>query len=265
MNVNYCTNSTLREVWAAVIGLPDVVTPDEFGAIRARITREWPVHEFVSREVLLPPEPPPSLLGPEAAIPPVWWGQVRWEERRWLGRWGHRVAGLHRVLASGERYRTFASTMRPMLEQWLLVAREAYTFLGIDPPVGTVVFGYVNAFDLPSDGGDLSEWFRFNFAIEAAGSGVGLSEFEVAARIPRPDLRARASLHLRAREDEATTRVTVRTIVERDVQEGARFGNGELLLGEIGEAKILAKDTFFSFVTDRTLELMGATDAEPEA
>ena len=54
-------------------------------------------------------------------------------------------------------------------------------------------------------------------------------------------------------------------VVERDLPDGALFSAADALLAEIGHAKVLAKETFFSFVTQRTLDFMGATDAEPEA
>lgn len=260
MNVTYCKNSTLREVHAAIVGLPDVMSPDEFSALRTRISREWPTHEFSSLRALLPSESPIGF-DPNEVAPPTWFGQVAWDERRWVGRWGHRVVDLHRIVPEGESYQTFVQTMQPTLERWLLVAGEAYQFVGVDPPVATVAFGYLNAFTLEPDAGDLSEWFRFNFAVEAAGVEAGLSELAVAARIPRPEQAARASIHLSARRDDALTRVTVHTMVDKDVPQGISFSRPEGLLAEIQHAKDLAKETFFSFVTERALTHMGATDA----
>jgi hypothetical protein len=264
MNVAYCTRSTLRETYAAVIGLPAPVTPSEFGSLRTRFEREWPEHQFSSLQMLLPPAPPPAL-DLEQEVPPFWFGQLAKNHGRWVGRWGHRTIGLHRVIAEGEQYRTFSHTMRPTLESWLQAAREAYAFAAVDPPVATVVFGYVNAFDLTPGDGDLSEWFRFNFAIDAAGTNAGLSEIAVGARIPRPEHRARANVSLTAQQAEDLVRVSVHTLVERDLPDGTLFSAAGVLLDEIEHAKVLAKDTFFSFATNRTLEYMGATDAEPEA
>lgn len=264
MNVAYCTRSTLRETYAAVVGLPAPVTPSEFGSLRTRFEREWPEHQFSSLQMLLPPAPPPAL-DPEQEVPPFWFGQLARSGGRWLGRWGHRTIGLHRVIAEGEQYETFSQTMRPTLKTWLQAAREAYAFAAVDPPVATVVFGYVNAFDLTPGDGDLSEWFRFNFAIDAAGTDTGLSEIAVGARIPRPEHRARANVSLTAQQTDELIRVSVHTVVERDLPDGALFSVADALLAEIGHAKVLAKETFFSFVTQRTLDFMGATDAEPEA
>lgn len=263
MNVTYCKHSTLREAYSAIVGLPAPVAPSEFASLRTRFEREWPEHQFSSLQVLLPPNPP-VVNDPERDVPPFWLGQMAWGGSKWITRWGHRTTGLHRVVVEGERYHTFSRTMRPTLERWLDVAREAYTFSGVDPIVATVVFGYINAIDLDV-GVDLSEWFRFNFALDAAGAQDGLSEFAIAARIPRPEHQARATISLSAQQADGTIRVTLHTVVERDVPDGTRYSAGDALLAEIEHAKVIAKETFFSFATDRTLEQMGATDVEPEA
>ena len=264
MTIEYCKNSTLREVYAAVAGLPAVVVPSEFGLLQTRFAREWPQHQFSTIRALLPTtaSAPASV---DQEVPPLWGGQIAWDEGKWVGRWGHRLVALHRLVQDGEQYRTYAATMRPTLARWLALAREAYDFAGVDFGVASVTFGYVNAFDLDPADGDLSEWFRFNFAIDAAGVQDGLSELAVGARIPRPDQQARAQVNLSAQQADGTVRVSVHSVVERDVPDGTTFRQGEALLAEVDAAKSLAKDTFFSFVTDRTLELMGATDVEPEA
>jgi hypothetical protein len=264
MTVAYCTHSTLRETYAAVVGLPAPVAASEFGSLRTRFERAWPAHQFSSLQMLLPPAPPPAL-DLHQDVPPFWFGQLAKSGGQWLGRWGHRTIGLHRVIAEGEQYHTFTQTMLPTLESWLQAAREAYAFAAVDPPVATVVFGYVNAFDLKPGDGDLSEWFRFNFAIDAAGTEAGLSEIAVGARIPRPEHRARAQVNLTAQQADDRIRVSVHTVVERDLTDGALLSAAAPLLAEIKAAKVLAKETFFSFVTQRTLDFMGATDAQPEA
>lgn len=265
MNVTYCKNSTLREAYAAVIGLPAPLNPAEHTTLRTRFAREWPDHEVSS--YLLQQTPSPAVPSdPQAPIPPAWHSQITWGQRQWVGRWGHRTSGLHRVVLDGEQYLTFDRTMRPTLSRWLAATHEAYDFVGVNPPVASVVSGYVNALHLHPGDGDLSEWFRFNFAIEAAGADAGLSELSLGARIPRPESRARASIRLSAQQDEADIRVTVHTFVEREVPEGLQFSQTDALLDELHHARVIAKETFFSFVTDRTLNHLGAMDAaQPEA
>lgn len=263
MNIAYCTNSTLRETYAAVVGLPAPVAMNEFGALRTRFEREWPEHQFSSLQMLVPSSSPPAL-DPMQEVPPFWYGQLAKGGGRWLGRWGHRTVGLHCVVAEGEQYRTFSQTMLPTLRNWLQAAREAYAFAAVDPPVATVVFGYVNAFDLSPGDGDLSEWFRFNIAIDAVGTAAGLSEIAIGARIPRPEHRARAHISLTAQQTDARIRVSVHTAVERDLADGVLFSAADVSLAGIETAKAVAKETFFSFVTQRTLDFMGATDVEPE-
>jgi hypothetical protein len=264
MNVAYCTHSTLRESYAAVVGLPGPVTASEFGSLRTRFERAWPEHQFSSLQTLQPPAPQPAL-DPQQEVAPFWFGQLTKSGGQWLGRWGHRTIGLHRVIAEGEQYHTFTQTMLPTLEAWLRAAGEAYAFAAVDPPVASVVYGYVNALDLPPGDGELSEWFRFNFAINAAGTDAGLSEIAVGARIPRPEHRSRAHVRLTAQQADGRIRVSVHTVVERDLPDGAVFSAVDTLLAEIEQAKVLAKETFFSFVTQRTLDFMGATDAQSEA
>jgi hypothetical protein len=264
MNVAHCKNSTLREVYVALSGLPGPVTLSEFSTLRTRFEREWPEHQFSSPQDLLPAEPnaPPDA---DLELSPQWFGQLAWGSGRWIGRWGHRTLALHRVLVEDERYRTFSEDVLPTLHRWLTLGREAYAFAGLDPAVTTAHFGYVNGFTLPPDASDLSEWFRFNFAIEAAGAAKGLAEVSVGVAFPRPELQARVSIQLSAQQDDGTTRVVVHTVVERDVDYGARFQRGEDLLEEVDRARLLAKETFFSFVTDRALTFMEATDVEFEA
>lgn len=265
MNITYCTRSTLRETYAAVSGLPGPYTPGEFDILHTRFSREWPDHQIATLRALIPAPTTLTSLDPTAELPPQWLGQMAWGGGQWIGRWGHRLVALHRVVLEGDRYQTFSRTMRPTLDAWLLAAREAYAFARLDPPVARVTFGYVNAFDLTPDASDLSEWFRFNFTIDAAGVQDGVSEIAIGARIPRPEQRARASVNLSAQQSDDAIRVSVHTVVERDVPDGTPFSAGDTLLAEIEHAKVIAKETFFSFVTDRTLERMGATDAEPEA
>lgn len=261
MNVTYCKKSTLREVYAAVVGLPEIFKKDEFDALKIRIQREWPTHELSARPALL------TLGAADEATPrpPDWFAQVCWDDRRWFGRWGHRFLGLHRMVVDGERYQTFQETMRPTLGKWLRIAQNAYDYVDVNPPAASVVFGYVNNFVFTSEEADLSDWFRFNFAIDVAGASRGLSEFSVSARIPRPDQHARAAVHLRAQQGAGDLQVTVHTTVESDLPEGMTFKQTDALLDEINRVKILAKETFFSFVTDRTLIRMEATDAQRQA
>ena len=259
MTVNYCTRSTLREAYAAVVGLPAPISADEVPLLRSRFGRVWPSHEFSSRETLLPPEP--AQADPDAVLSPTWFAQLTWDDRRWTGRWGHRVLGLHRSVPDGERYETYGETFLPTLRTWLEAAREAYDFAAMAPPAATAVFGYINAFTLDPGAGDLSEWFKFNFNIDAEGADKGLDEITIGARIRRPEMQARARIQLTAHQNDGETRVMVYTVAECDLPAGSTFTRTDPLLSEVGRAKVLARDTFFSFVTDKTLNQMGATDA----
>jgi hypothetical protein len=259
MTVHYCTRSTLREAYAAVVGLPAPHEPAEFSSLHTRLGREWPASEFSSVQALFPAEP--QVQDASAVVPPGWFAQLTWDERRWTGRWGHRVLGLHRVVSDGERYETTAVTFLPTLGRWLAAAKQAYAFAAIDPPAAGVVFGYINTFSLGVEAGDLSEWFKFNFKIQASGADGGLDEITVAANIPRRDLGARVRIQVTAREGDAGTQVTVHTVAQVDLPDGATFSQDDALLEAIERARALSKDTFFSFVTERTMKLMGATDA----
>lgn len=261
MTIAYCKNSNLCEVFAAFVGMPGPVNPDEVSTLRTRILREWPDLELSVRSMLFAADWAPV---PEAdqAVAPAWVAQATWEGRRWLGRWGHHLAALHRQVPEGDQYTTFDATMQPTLLRWLAAAREAYAFMGRPQPVATVQFGYVNRFLLDTGADDLSEWFRFNFAIEATGVGGGLNELVVGAGFSRAEHRARVSIGLRARQGPEGTVALVQTQVERDVPEGSTFQDSEALLAEVLAAKALAKESFFSFVTERALEYIGATPSE---
>jgi hypothetical protein len=75
VNVTYCKNSTLREAYAAVIGLPAPLNPAEHTTLRTRFVREWPDHEVSS--YLLQQTPSPAVPSdPQAPLPPAW--EIRW-------------------------------------------------------------------------------------------------------------------------------------------------------------------------------------------
>ncbi len=258
MTIARCTHTNLREVFAAVHGLPAPVQMDEFNTLHTRFARAWPVHEFASRRALLP-EPVP-LASADLAVGPTWIGQLAWE-RRWVGRWGHRLLALHRTGLDAEAYGTYDETFAPTLAEWLGLAQEAYAFAQIDPSAAAVTFGYVNSFALDADAPDLSQWFKLNLKLDAIGADSGLDEITIGTTIRRPELRARVRLHLAANEVDGVTHVGVHTIAECDLSEGSRFSDTVSLLAEIRRAKVLAKDTFFSFLTERAMIHMGATDA----
>lgn len=256
MPIEYCSSSTLKEVYTAVVGLPDAPDPLEAAILRRQFQRTWSPHTLAANQVLV--QGPATEGDGLAEVPPRWFEQLTWENGAWTGRWGHRTLGLHRLITKG-KYETFSSTMKPTLLEWLEAGERAYDFLGQAPPVASVVFGYVNVFELELDDGDLSDWFRFNFAVDITGAETGLVELAVGAKVARPDKAARAAINLVAKQQDHHVEVVVHTFAERDATDGTTFAEQNQLLDEIEQAKTVAKDTFFSFTTEQTLELMGAS------
>jgi hypothetical protein len=259
MTIDHCERSTLLEAWAGVVGLPGPLSLGSAQAVSTLARRRFDDLEMETIGQLLPAHASVLATPASDATPPVWFHQASWGGHRWAGRWGHRVLSLHRLISQDERYETFTQTMLPTLVQWFDLGREAFEFAGDISTVATVIFGTTNRFTFAPEDGDLSEWFRFNYGLDAAGIDRGLERLDLGARIARPDLSSRASIRLEAEAaDPDGVDVLVHTVVERDLPAEVSFSQTERLLAEIDVARMVASETFFSFVTDRTLERMGA-------
>jgi hypothetical protein len=244
-----------------VFGLPGALDPQEAATLHTQARNSFPGLEVDPVGQMLPQHAVQLATQHTGSIPPVWFLQARWADRGWVARWGHRMLALDYSVAEGERYATFGTTVRPQLVAWLDATRKAHEFAGSQVPASMVLFAYVNRFVIKAADPDLSKWFRFNFAIQATGADEGLTLMSVGARINRSDQRSRVVLTLVAeRDDEGSIVARVHTACERDLGEGLTLASADALLPEIEAAKMVAKETFFSFATEHTLEHMGAVD-----
>src|SRR5688500_13372586 len=135
--IELCERSTIVETLAAVLGLPGPLDPGEGVALTTAARKAFPDLELSAVGQLLPQHASAVAADPSEAVPPVWYAQGRWAGRAWLARWGHRILELHHTVSLGQRYTTFASTIRPTLSTWLGVAGNAYEFIGQSHPAAT--------------------------------------------------------------------------------------------------------------------------------
>ena len=95
--VTRCTNSTVTEAWATVLGAPARVSQHESGAL---------VH--MAQKKLPPLEPVPAVVLAQVGdhpAPPFWREQFGWDNGRYLARAGHRYLSVH-FLKRAEKYDT---------------------------------------------------------------------------------------------------------------------------------------------------------------
>lgn len=252
--VTRCTNSTVTEAWASVLGTPDRVAKHEAGAL---------VH--MAQKKLPPLEPIPSVIlarvGDRPA-PPFWREQFGWDNGRYLARVGHRYLSVH-FLKRAEKYDTFSTSLEPAIRAWLDAAAIAY---GDDPqtyPVDRVSYGYVNTFEFPATDFDLSKYFRLNFGADVPSAQGGLAGMEVRFRFMDSGLAntlVTVQLVVLPRGSEEADGLAVQTKVNAETHGFERLGFGavEALVAAIVASKETAKRVFFEIATPDTHTLMGA-------
>ena len=257
MTIEHCENSTLRETWFALVGMPGPLDFNLYSALQTTFQRTWAPHEVQQRLLDTPRSAAPASAVPEE-VAPFWFTQLTWDEGAWATRWGHNVLVLAHSDDADGSYQTFTETMEPTAEKWFKVVKSAHQFAGNELTTTKLEFSYTNVFVLPEEVDDLSQWFRFNFSVEAMGADSGLQAITVAARIAHPEQSARVTIQLDATADGEAIHATIRTTCELDFPEPTTLSDSTALFHHLKEARTLAKETFFSFVTDDALDWMKA-------
>lgn len=253
MTIRYCTNSTITEAWASVVGLPapldDTDSSVLLRAARDRIPTLLPKPAVVAVQV-----------EPKLAVP-FWREQVAWDDERHLARFGHRFLSVHFLRRGAGRYEQFEKSLQPSVDLWLELYEQALTRGADKHPVERVGFGYVNAFEFAPDNFDVSKYFKMNFGISVGAPDAGLLALDTGCMFFDEKRNMYLTVHLSvqsASEEDRKVRVITRVLAERRGIEGVSYSMRDQLGALIVEAKEAAKSTFFGFATDETHTLMGA-------
>jgi hypothetical protein len=259
--VTYCTNSTIAEAWAVIVGKPGSVNDAEAGAI-----------EFSAQQRLGPLRKEPAIVLVESAnrdiVPPFWREQLSSREGRYLARFGHRYLSVHFLRRGEDKYETYARTLQPSVEGWLDTFSATLGTGKAQYPVERVSFGYDNAFEFPVADFDLSRYFKLNVGIGAESAGNGLSALEINFRASQGEKKLPVSVNLMVHGDPTVPQqVRVRTKVEAQVPvvNDCSFVEKAKLMVLLAEAKEAAKTVFFDIATDETHRIMGAQYARDAA
>lgn len=254
----HCTNSTIAEAWAAIVGLPGPID-DADAPLIARAARE----SFAGLK-----EKPAivAVSGSRELATPFWLQQCGWDEDRYLARFGHRYLSVHFVKQKPEeRYDTYSKTLRPQVTGWLDVEARALGASAAEYGVDRVAFGYVNRFAFPADGFDVSRFFKLNVGFDIGPSASGLLGLGTMVRVYDAERVVYLTVELSAEgptDERAETTVTTKVVAEKRGLEGLSFADASRLDETITAAKDAAKETFFRFATAETHRMMGAvTDA----
>ena len=257
--VDYCGNSTVSEAWAVVLGLAGKV--DE---------TEPPVLERTARERIVGLEPRPAIVAVNArseAVPPFWRQQLTWHSGRHLARFGHRYLSTHFTRQGDDRYETFGKSLEPAVKKWLDIYVDALGPTSKEHLVDRVGFGYVNQFEFPAEGFDLSKYFLINVGVEVGIADPGLLGLDAGFRLFDKEGNVYLVVELNAVPlgDEASIGVTTKVLAERRGLEEVSFANREELAKLVRSTKEAAKEVFFGFATDETHRIMGAVHASNES
>jgi uncharacterized protein (TIGR04255 family) len=252
--VEYCRDSTIFEAWTVLAGLPAKLDDTEPPVLFRRAKDRFP-------DLQVKPAVVAVQFDVNVPTPPFWNLQVTWDQGTHLARFGHRYLSVH-FLRESERYENFRRSFQPPMDEWLAIYPGALGAAASSQPVERVGFGYVNRFDFPASGFDVSQYFKLNFAldvgidpIELLGMTTGCQFFDA-----RRSLNMSLSLSAESAPDDIV-RVTTKVSAERRGIEQVTFADADPLRQLVVAAKDAAKETFFSFATDATHQLMGAVHA----
>ena len=254
--VTLCTDSTVTEAWATVLGAPGPVVEDETGALVHMARKRLPPLKSVPAVVL-------AQFGSEA-VPPYWREQFTWDNNQFLARVGHRYLSVH-FLKKADRYDTYATSIEPAIRAWLRAAQDVFGDGPETYPVNRIGFGYVNTFEFPAKDFDLSAFFRVNLGIEVPSAGNGLSGLAlrfafVDAEVPSTQVSTQLTVQPVEQGQDLIVAMKVRAETHLDPEYG--LGSYDRVSSMIYGAKEAAKRVFFEIATEKTHHLMGAQYAE---
>lgn len=254
--VTYCTDSTIVEAWATVLGTPEPI-----------VAEESPGLIFAAKKKIEGLTDDPSLFvaniqRPDQPVPPFWNRQVSWHRRQFLARIGHRYLGVHFLGTDERKYETYEQSFRPGLDAWLDVFREFYDGSS-RRRVNRVGYGYVNQFRFVADGFDLSEKFKLNVGVQLESASEGLAGMDIRFEFREPE-GALMTVQVAVGQDQSEPEmllVQTKVVAECVPLSPLFLDDAETIRTQIHRAKETAKRTFFEIATESTHQLMGAQHA----
>lgn len=253
-----CRFPRITEAWCRLLG-----EPAEFDGADAAVLRRLATRTFGELESR--PGVVTHQIQSEVPAAPFWTEQVAWDDGPHLARFGHQYLSVHVIPDQLHPYTTFDGSLRQPIRRWLDVFAEFGAFArGGDIRIAQVGFGYLNAFEFPSDEFDLSRYFRLNFAVDVPGAAMDLLGAQMSFRFSEPQ--HGAMIHLQVKADagvDESAPVVLRTSAIAEIPGGGLASSGpDALEDAVYRAKELAKARFFALATPETHELMGVvTDA----
>lgn len=246
-----CERSTITEAWGFVVGRPAALVPQEAEAIVLHAKRA--LVPLVREPAVVLTELPASDL-----VQPFWNQQWSWDAGRFRARVGHRYLSVHCLASESRRYDTYAKSLAPAVAMWLNALSRVHAEDRGTPSeaiADQLGFGYINEFDLPSAGFDLSEHFHVDVGIQPMNPEIDELDVHFAYRKAMLDARVVVDLGVRST---SADRLSVKSkIVAIVTVEQLSFANPTRLEQEIGRARAIAKQAFFSLATPSTHERMG--------
>lgn len=251
------------EAWARITGTPAAANETDAVVVRRRAERTIP---GLARQ----PVTVFAVQQPRELMPAFWSEQHAWQDGQYMARFGHRYLSVHFLRRGGGRYNRYDETLQVPVNDWLKIYAEADPVVAEQHTVETIGFGYVNAFEFPSEGFDLSRWFKLSMGVDAGQDGdVDLQEVRAAFDFFDPTLKLRTVVELVATGPEQgavedRVRVVTKVLADFRADEGVNFAQFDALTQCIHAAKEAAKATFFNFTKHETRVMMGAVPDAPD-
>lgn len=256
-DITYCTNSTIIEAWAVIIGFPGKVDSQESEAI-----------VYNARKVFGDFETQPSVVFVERsgieAVPAFWRQQLAWQNGTYLARVGHRYLSVHFIKRHEQKYETYDMSLKPQIEHWLSAFQNTLAGVPNAYPIERVGFGYVNEFFFPEANFDLSRYLKLNVGVGGECAKDGIVALEINTELVHQATKAHVYVNVLVRPDGPDSgRVIVRTKVEaqKRIDQDHLFTDKGALLNQIATVKAVAKNVFFDLATEETHKIMGAQNA----
>lgn len=198
------------------------------------------------------------------AQPPYWTGNFSWQNEQYQARVGHKYLSVHILCDKVNKYTSYDASLKPQIEKWLKIYKEA-----IELPESTfqtegIIFGYTNDFHLPMKGFDISKYFKINLGIKIDGFDWPAKNIANSYSFFDPKSSTSITTNIEVRPEMGDKSLTVITQVLAERRGISKFHIGQTtnVLDEIKDLKEIAKDVFYGITTDYTKKeiMMGSSD-----
>jgi uncharacterized protein (TIGR04255 family) len=252
-DIKFCKNSTITEAWFTLQGVPAKFEPDEIGSINTAAKRRIP-HLLTIPTLLVRSE--------SKSLEPAFWStNFSWNNGQFQSRIGHKYLSVHTICSSEKKYVDYTSTMKPQIELWLdIVSKQVQDPVSFQ--IGSITYGYINTFEFPSKGFDISSYFRVNLGIEIESLQEQVSSLNSNFNFydSKKNLNVRVSIEVIPSPSNSKN-LMVRTHVSSELINppgGININENLKILNKCSEIKDSSKRVFFGFATKKTKSIMEA-------